>query len=98
MGYQELLKPGVTHESVSVYEQSLIALARATARDWATWCVIVKVKDEVAAEKSLTAMEQTLLNPSFGGEQLTALAAIRGLIHVKALLPPISSWDELWQL
>jgi hypothetical protein len=81
LGYQELLKQCVTHESVSVSEHSLIALSLAKARDWGTWSVIVKVKDGIAAEKSLIEVEQTLLNPSYVGEQLTVLAAIRGLIQ-----------------
>ncbi|KAG7357447.1 heat repeat-containing protein [Nitzschia inconspicua] len=78
---QQLLKHCVLHESVDVSDQSFIATTLAKNRDWAAWSVVVAAKGGIAAEKSLVEVEKALLNPSYAGEQLTALAAIRGLIQ-----------------
>jgi hypothetical protein len=78
---QELLKQCMTHEAVTVAEHSAVAWALAKSRDWVTWSVVVKVKDGIAAQKSLVEVENALLNPSYTGEQLTALAAVRCLIQ-----------------
>jgi hypothetical protein len=78
---QNLLKHCVGHESVELTDHSLIATALARNRDWATWSVVVMAKDGIAAEKSLVEVEKALLNPSYAGEQVTALAAIRTLIQ-----------------
>jgi hypothetical protein len=88
LAYQELLKQCVKHEAVSIAEHSSIAVSLAEARDWTTWSTVVKVKDGVAAEKSLGEMERALLNPSYSGEQLIALSAVRNLVQSA---PPPSS-------
>jgi hypothetical protein len=78
---QQLLKQCVAHESVTISQQSGICVKLATVRDWGTWSVLVKEKDGTIAEKSLIEFEKALLNPSYTGEQLTALSAIRSLIQ-----------------
>jgi len=83
---QELLKQCLSHDDVTILEHSSIAVTLAKSRDWAAWTAVVKVKDGIAAENSLIEVEKALLNPSYTGEQLTALAAIKSLIQ--SLPPP----------
>ncbi|KAL3930442.1 MAG: hypothetical protein SGARI_004480, partial [Bacillariaceae sp.] len=86
---QELLKQCVAHESVTLAEHSAITVELAKARDWGTWSSMVQEKEGSAAEKSLMEVEKTLLNPSYPGEQLTALAAIRNLIQTSTIPSPL---------
>jgi hypothetical protein len=78
----QLLKQCVLHESVKLSEQCVMAVTLAKNRDWGSWSVVVGANDGVAAESSFVEVEKALLNPSYVGEQLTALAAVRGLIQI----------------
>ena len=78
---QELLEKCLHHESSTAAELAMVTLELAKSRNWTAWSSVVKIKDGIAAEKSLLEVENALLNPSDVEEQLNALGAIRSLIQ-----------------
>jgi len=78
---QELLKKCLYHESATTVELAMVTLELAKSRNWTAWTSVVKIKDGIAAEKSLLEIKTVLLNPYDMEEQLNALGAIRSLIH-----------------
>jgi hypothetical protein len=78
---QELIEECLHHESSTTAELTMVTLELAKSRNWTAWSSVVKIKDGIAAEKSLLEVENALLNPSDVEEQLNALGAIRSLIQ-----------------
>jgi hypothetical protein len=88
LALHEVLKMCLEHDAITIQEHSAIATAMAKSRNWATWSVVVAVKDGIAAENSLIEMENALLNPSKAEEQMAALGVIRNLVQ-SAPLPSL---------
>merc|ERR1712238_16084 len=87
---QELLEKCLYHESATTAELAMVTLELSKSRNWMAWTAVVKIKDGIAAEKSLLEIKTVLLNPCDMEEQLNALGAIRSLIHSVPLPNPLA--------
>jgi hypothetical protein len=81
-----LMKECLSHEAITMKDQSEIAVSMAQSKDWETWSVVIQAKDGVAAEASLVIVQTSLLECGNDAAQLPVLATLRNLFQ--SMPPP----------